>query len=571
MTTIMSILNEVRDQEIVLPAIQRDFVWSEEKVEKLLDSIMRGYPIGIALLWETYEDIQYRPFIRDFVPGNLYSYSDNRAGRKLKLVLDGQQRLQSLYSALFGQRGGRSLYFDVLSGEETDDVAEERFRFEFLTDAEADEWNGWAEQEAARPAEDRDEDFPEFVIKVSDLFGMGPRERRDFARDTVRKLGLDDAGDDAARLDLNLQTLDNMLTKDPNILKVSIIDEDIPPDTPYRKSDADVLEVFFRINREGTPLSRSDLIFSMLKLNWRESAEALPEFVRRINEGNSFSLDTDFVVRSLFAVSDLGTRLDPDLLRKRKNVKALRDNFAECCDSIRAAVDFVQTECKIASSTLLGSANTLVPLVYYLFHTDRHEIANQHVDSVRAGVYLLGFAKPFSRYADSRIAPYLRAELAPRLTNGNGAFPIARTIARIKRWERVASVEDLAQTNAPLTLHLVQGLTGAKIQYAHNYPEVDHIFPRAELRKKGYAEDEINDFGNFWILARGKNRNKSNRHPRHYFADVGKRQLEAAIIDPEMLDYRRYTTFLRGRRDAIIARLESTLGVTEDDLVSPES
>lgn len=441
--------------------------------------------------------------------------------------------------------------------------------FDFLTNAEADDWNGWAEEQAALPAEDRDDDFPEFMIKVSDLFGMGPRERRDFARDTTRKLALDDAEDDAARLDLNLQTLDNVLTKDPNILKVSVIDEDIPPDAPYRKSDADVLEVFFRINREGTPLARSDLIFSMLKLNWRESAEALPEFVRRINEGNSFDLDTDFVVRSLFAVSDLGTRLDPDVLRKRRNVKALRDNFERCCDAIRAAVDFVQTECRIESSTLLGSANSLVPLVYYLFHTDRHQVANRHVDSVRTGVYLLGFAKPFSRYADSRIAPYLRAELAPRLTNGDGAFPIEQTIARIKRWEKVASVEDLAQKNAALTLHLVQGRTGAKIQYAQNHPEVDHIFPRAELRKKGYAEDEINDFGNFWILARGKNRNKSNRHPRDYFADVGKRQLAAALIDDEMLDYRRYTTFLRSRREAIIAQLENTLGLTEADIESP--
>jgi len=57
----MSLMNQVKNEEIVLPAIQRDFVWSQEKVETLLDSIMRGYPIGIILLWETFNDIQYRP------------------------------------------------------------------------------------------------------------------------------------------------------------------------------------------------------------------------------------------------------------------------------------------------------------------------------------------------------------------------------------------------------------------------------------------------------------------------------------------------------------------------------
>ncbi len=56
--SIINLLNQIKNEEIVLPAIQRDFVWPEEKVVRLLDSIMRGYPIGIALLWETYFDLQ---------------------------------------------------------------------------------------------------------------------------------------------------------------------------------------------------------------------------------------------------------------------------------------------------------------------------------------------------------------------------------------------------------------------------------------------------------------------------------------------------------------------------------
>ena len=58
--SISGLMEQIRREEIVLPAIQRDFVWSEEQIEKLFDSVMRGYPIGIVLLWETYDDIQYR-------------------------------------------------------------------------------------------------------------------------------------------------------------------------------------------------------------------------------------------------------------------------------------------------------------------------------------------------------------------------------------------------------------------------------------------------------------------------------------------------------------------------------
>jgi len=53
---ISSFITQIDNKEIVLPAIQRDFVWEEERITKLFDSIMRGYPLGIVLLWETYLD-----------------------------------------------------------------------------------------------------------------------------------------------------------------------------------------------------------------------------------------------------------------------------------------------------------------------------------------------------------------------------------------------------------------------------------------------------------------------------------------------------------------------------------
>lgn len=564
--TIMSLLNQIENDEVVLPAIQRDFVWDEEKTEKLLDSILRGYPIGLALLWETYEDLQYRSFVRDFRPGQLYAYRDNTHRRRLKLVLDGQQRLQSLYIALFGTREGKRLYFDVLSGESSDDVAEERYFFYFLAPEEARERNEDAREEATRPPEERDASLIEWLMPVTELYRLGAREKKDLTRALTADLQLTE--DENLRVDVNLSVLDEVLTKDQNVLRVSTIDEGLPGASPTRKSEADVLEIFVRINREGIQLSRSDLIFSMLKLNWKESAEALPEFVDAINEGNSLSIDADFVIRSLFAVSDLGSRLDLNLLRKRSNVQALRGNFARCCEAIRSVVDFVLTEGQCSSSAVLGGVNTLVPFVYYTFHTNRHQIRNDQIDNLRSALYLFAFSRPFSRYADSRIGAFIRSELRPLLSQGNEEFPLNSSIYWVRHWERISSLEALAQRNELLTLHLVQGLTGAKVQYHLNAPEVDHIFPRAELRKKGVPEDQINHFANFWILAKGKNRNKSNRHPKDYFADVSDLQMRRAKIPREMLDYRRFTTFLESRRNSITTELERRLQLGDDDLTA---
>jgi uncharacterized protein with ParB-like and HNH nuclease domain len=116
---LIGLLEQIKNGEIVLPDIQRDFVWEEKRIEKLFDSIMRDYPIGIVLLWETYNDIQYREFIKDYRPDMRYAYYENSEHKKLKLVLDGQQRLQSLYLALYGSNNGKFLYFDLLSGRST--------------------------------------------------------------------------------------------------------------------------------------------------------------------------------------------------------------------------------------------------------------------------------------------------------------------------------------------------------------------------------------------------------------------------------------------------------------------
>src|SRR4051794_10358475 len=86
-----------------LPNIQRPFVWSEDQIEKLFDSIMRAYPISTLLIWRTKEPIKHRRFIDHWKSSLRVSdayVTDTTAAKGL--VLDGQQRLQSLYIGLKG-------------------------------------------------------------------------------------------------------------------------------------------------------------------------------------------------------------------------------------------------------------------------------------------------------------------------------------------------------------------------------------------------------------------------------------------------------------------------------------
>ncbi len=114
-----------------LPNIQRPFVWNEDQIARLFDSIMREYPISTLLVWKTKEQVKHRKFIDNFLPDlkltNFY-VPDNT--RSKMMVLDGQQRLQSLFIGLRGSYFGRELYFDLLSGvvAAPEDI---RYRFAF--------------------------------------------------------------------------------------------------------------------------------------------------------------------------------------------------------------------------------------------------------------------------------------------------------------------------------------------------------------------------------------------------------------------------------------------------------
>jgi len=567
--SIAGLLNQVKEGEIVLPAIQRDFVWPSERIFRLLDSVMRGYPVGTILLWETHEDIEHRTFLSDYRAGSLHTYHDNTLGRKLKLVIDGQQRLQSLYVALYGSYEGCPLYFDVLSGREKDDVSEEKYVFAFTTHQEVQQSHEHMLAQLAQPDKERNPDFEtSHYMKASNLFAMGVADREQLKDKLTKSLSLDET--DRIRLGVNLSLLDHSLSKEGDVLKETIIDKDLPSVSASRKSDHDVLEIFVRVNTENTRLSRSDLIFSMLKLNWKESATALPEFVEEIKQGNSFDINNDFVIRCLFAVSDLGTKFDINLLRKKSNVTKLRGSFEPCCNAIRATVDFVQTHCWCSSSSVVGGLNTMVPFVYYFFHTENHGIRNDQIASVRKALYLFGFAKPFSRYGESRVGAFIRDELRPLQRKGDETFPLEEAIWWIDYWEGKRSFDDLLQANHILALHLVQGLSGAPVKYERNAPEVDHIFPRSVLRQKGHDPAAINHFANFWILAKSKNQNKSNKHPATYFTGVDESELETALIDREYLDYRRYTTFLAHRRQRMIEKVVEKLGFTGSEFTTPD-
>jgi hypothetical protein len=564
--SIFELVNEIDNGDIVLPAIQRDFVWDEDRIELLFDSMFRGYPVGIVLLWETYQQIQFRPFGRNHVPGGIHQFDENKKGRRIKLVLDGQQRLSSIYVALKGTFDGRKLYYDILSGRDSDDHSEVKFSFRFADDAESKALNREhiAARKSSAASKRDDKQAPAYWVRLSEVVGRNPRDIQKMRNDLAQELKL--SNDDKLRMELNLQTASYALSENSEILKTQTIDSKLPADDEKRKSAFDILEIFVRVNTQGMILRRSDLIVSMLRLYWAEASVLLPRFVKEINDAGNLNIDNDFIIRCMFSTAGIGTRLDFELLRKKSNVDKIQNTYRGCFDAIRSAIDFVRAECAIDSARVLGGISTMVPFVHYLFHTPKHTFSKGAKADARRALFLFAFAKTFIQHSESRTGAFIRDYLpTPEDIVKGSPFPFNGAAKYVSRRTAFEVADDrLFGNNAELALALIQRRSDGKIQLPANLPEIDHIFPRSVLEEKEIEPHEIDDLGNLWMLPRGMNRNKSAKHPHAYLGDVEDTTLKAAMIDRDLLDYRSYRKFIHTRRSKIAEKLREITGLAPE-------
>lgn len=229
------LIEDIKQGEVALPDIQRPFVWGASKVRDLLDSMYKGFPVGFLMFWETGAEAGARQIGVDAKP---------KVPRML--VVDGQQRLTSLYTVMTGSKVVR------------DDYSEGRIRIAFRpTDAMFT---------VADAATDKD---PEFVPDISALWVPG--ERKNVVRAFLRRL--------AAKRELSEAETDRL---DEAIDRVHDL-----RDYPFKAvelasavEEEQVAEVFVRINSEGVTLNQADFILTLMSVFWEKGRRQLEDFSR---------------------------------------------------------------------------------------------------------------------------------------------------------------------------------------------------------------------------------------------------------------------------------------------------
>lgn len=362
---IVSFLNNPdEDGGFWLPNIQRPFVWSEEKTCRLFDSILREYPISTLLVWKTKSTIRRRKFIDNFLPQHrhqLTSFYVPSDDRKKCLVLDGQQRLQSLYIGLKGSYEGRELFLDILSGEVAapDDV---KYKFAFLEPGSAQ--------------------FP--WIKFKDLV-FSKQDMVTVAQGLMKNAGRALDEQEKQRISKHVALVFKAFHSDDGIAYQEL--DSIENEDLY--SEDDVVEVFIRANSGGTPLGKSDLLFALLNSAWDDADDKMESLLEKLNR-HGFAFTRDFVLKTCLTLLDQGARYQVEKFRKDGVRQKIEAQWGAISNAVADVLDFVRQKTFVHCDKALPSYLLLIPLVYVRYHFPKQWAQAKDVETYLVRAALTG-------------------------------------------------------------------------------------------------------------------------------------------------------------------------------------
>lgn len=370
--TIYEALQNIRDGKYVMPAFQRQFVWSMEQIEKLWDSILLDYPIATFLFWHVDDsNVTWDTYFCNFLSEVTFDSRKQADSVNYELtsinvkntdtaVLDGQQRLTSLYLSLFGEGYIRPNYARKKSGD--------RLVTKLLIELNKNKIS----------VDEEEYNSKKFDIKFSEKVGrLSPTQfeikniiDQKFQDDSTREKAIEDAianvpADSKEYARNILKKLYNKIFVEKLVRYTEITD---------MKQD-DALEMFVRFNSGGKPLRKSEITMSILEAYW---PSAKTEFGKILVDSYA-NFGTDFIIRS--ALMLYGDVVKSNI--SKKIAEELKNNWNAFKKALKD-LERVLKGMKIEVSRFSSSWNVLLPIIYYIYYNPDFD---KNTEGVRA--YLL--------------------------------------------------------------------------------------------------------------------------------------------------------------------------------------
>lgn len=562
------LIHDVRTGRIGLPDLQRPFVWKDNKIRDLLDSMMKGYPIGYIMLWESPADYETK---KSSIGMNTKTY-----GEPKELVIDGQQRLTALAAAMYGIR----------VKDKNFKAREVKISFNPLTK----EFSVWSS------AFERDS---EWISKISDVFLAEENHavitlRKQYikqANEGRRKKALPELSDEEEyRIETNINELLNLSLYSLPTLEIN-----------YNADEEDVAEIFVRVNSGGQSLNENNFIQTLISVYENETGDKLNAFsensripANNTSYNNLLAIEPSHLIRMAVGVGFRRARLKyAYMLLRGKNLETgmfseeeRQANLTHFKDALDRVMDLnnwhaflnIAAEAGYISDKLIASSNAIVfSYVLYLiakydYHLDTMSLkkcigkwffmstityfytgsTESEVEKQFADLRNIKNAQEFIKYIDDVIATrftedYFEYTLPNELNSAAAISP---------SWNGYVASQIVLNTtmlfsNTPISKYFILGTNGTK-----NAIDKHHIFPKSFLSKIGIENDrDRNQLANFTYLDYATNIDISDQPPIEYVPKYREKLGEEKYIKacaehalPENFEKMEYPAFLAARR-----------------------
>lgn len=557
-TTIKDLISERVGRNTFLPAIQREYVWNPNQVEKLFDSIMCGYPISSFLFWKIREekkkDWTSYEFIRDFDQANPHNREANLDGvnQDIYLVLDGQQRITSINIALRGTyrffyRKWRTtrLYLNLLWDKGDDNPEEMTYQFLFKED----------NQTLPRT------DYPQLWYRVGDILNYDDAED---AKDSIENElnGFDEDTKKKAR---------KMISRLFSVVNVT-------QNINYYEEKSDdydkVLEIFIRTNTGGQKLEYSDILLSTATAKWRNlnAREEINKFTDEINKiGTGYNFGKDFVMKgAMYLTENLPIQYKLSSFT-RKNLECIEDHWDETKDAISNSIQLI-SKYGFTDKNLVARL-TLLPVAQYLQRKPSSYLTSSNIkdvedqNNIQKWIIMMLLKGVLGSATDNKLNL-----MRPVVNMATDKFPYSEISKELKV---EMTFNDMEIENM---LHYNYGTRYSYLILSLLYPgrdwkdkkyNEDHIFPQNEfkvknLRARGYDDATIekytacfNSILNLELLDDSENKSK-NATPFDVWLKSRDTNFKERHHIPEMDDYSldNFLEFIQKRKEILSKQIK---------------
>lgn len=617
--SILQIIKDIEGSKVFLPALQRKFVWGKSQIELLFDSLMRNYPIGTFLFWnlnrETANSYVFYEFLREYDQRNPYNKKKDGSFLNPDIigVLDGQQRLSSMYIGLQGSHTEKApymrwaddnayrkskLYLNVLSlpyriNSENiiENIEEQNFEFKFLTEKESEDWFfRKIRQQDENGVERVDENYmywfkvgevlswntdPEFDIIIDSFINKCKNQKQKKLINEKKRL-----------IKKMLETLHKRLSTEQLINYFEIEKQDLE----------DILKIFIRVNSGGTQLNKTDLLFSTIVATWDNGRDEIEDLLRKINKkGDGFSFSNEFLMRSCLVLTDAPVLYKVNSF-KSENVQKIKDEWSNIAKAIEQTVDLL-VEFGFSQS-LLTSQNATIIISYYLYKngivndSSKLEIKKYLIHALLNGVY---------GSSQDQLIAFLRNHFRQSSKDENGKITF-------KLKNNIFSFEELLKLEFPSRKSLyiteleldnfmsyrkgassffVLSLLYPNLKYKDVQFHQDHIHPASKfnpsvLSSFGLTQEEQDE----WIKLRDmvpnlqllEGRQNESKNATDFNIWLSKKDVSAQnhfkvsnyIPDDLSLDFKDFMNFFEERKIKIKEELKKVLAINNDAQITNE-